>query len=308
VALPAIRHLDHLLLRPPAVTLPSPVFHASLADIGIDTGEFLELVRPSFQQLGWDHYDVHRCRLEILFETSGGFAAQTAALQREARDYFVSGEMSETLAQLRDTLPESRRTEFETLRPWRGRAAARFEAVPIGGGRLTLRQIELGPFRQAVPDYRGEPRLFEPIDATLLRHDLFRRVVAAWIRLAYAVRPELEGETLDLVFHQMKTTVGPDAVTSQVVPEKVHQDGVDGILVPLVVVERTGIAGGRSQLYSLPDERGEMALLWQDVLHPGTFQVFDDRQYFHGVEPIRLESGATNGCRAGLGVDVLIRQ
>jgi hypothetical protein len=306
VTLPQIRNLERFFLRPPSGVLPSPVLEASLADVAVDQAAFFQLVGPTFETIGWDHYDVRRCRLEILFEPSGGFTAQAPQLQQEARTYFISGEMSATLAALRDALPAGRRQEFEALRPWRGRAAARFEGVPVGHGRIMLSQIELGPFRQAVPDYRGEPRLFAPIDTSITGHELFRRLVAAWIRLAYVIRPDLEGETLDMIFHQMRTTVGPDASTSLVVPEKVHQDGVDGILVPLVVFERTGIVGGRSQLYSLPDERGEMALLWQDVLQPGTFQVFDDRQYFHAVEPIGLAKGAAYGCRAGLGVDILI--
>jgi hypothetical protein len=308
ISLPAMPHLDRFFLRPASGPLPSPVLQASLAEVGIDTLAFLDLVRPTFDALGWDAYDVRRCHLEILFEPSGGFTAQTPQLQEEARTYFVSGDMSAALAQLLAALPEPRRAEFEALRPWRARAAARFEATPIGAKRISLRQIELGPIRQAVPDYRSEPRLFGPIDPDLLQHELFLRLVAVWIRLAYVIRPELQDEPLDMVFHQMKTTVGPNATSSQVVPEKVHQDGVDGILVPLLVVERTGIAGGASQLYSLPDERGNMKLLWQQVLHPGTFQVFDDRRYFHGVEPIRLQPCALHGCRSGLGVDILIRR
>jgi hypothetical protein len=308
ILLPELWSIDRLFLQPPAGVLPSPVLQASLADIGIEPTSFLDFVRPFFDDLGWDHYDVRRCRLELLFEATGGFGAQPLELQHAARAYFVSGELSDALGRLRDGLPAAKRAEFEALRPWRARAAARFEAEPTGSGGLVLRQIELGPFRQAVADYRGEPRMFELMSPALLRHELIRHVVAAWARLAYLIRPELEGEVLEMVFHQMKTTVGPEALTSQVVPEKVHQDGVDGILVPLLVVERSGIAGGRSQLYSLPNDQGKKDLLWQGVLTPGHFQVFDDRQYFHGVEPISLAPGAVRGCRAGLGVDILVRR
>ncbi len=86
--------------------------------------------------------------------------------------------------------------------------------------------------------------------------------------------------------HQIRTTASFEE-TGNPAPEGIHQDGVD--LVGIFSISRNNISGAETYLYKAKQDNDP---IFEKVLNPGDFLVFNDRQFFHFTSPISANSVA----------------
>ncbi len=86
--------------------------------------------------------------------------------------------------------------------------------------------------------------------------------------------------------HQIRTTTSFEE-TGNPAPEGIHQDGVDW--VGICPISRHNISGAKTYLYKA--QQNEQPI-FEKVLNPGDFLVFNDRHFFHFTSPIQPHSAA----------------
>ncbi|WP_051773414.1 2OG-Fe dioxygenase family protein [Streptomyces sp. NRRL S-237] len=96
--------------------------------------------------------------------------------------------------------------------------------------------------------------------------------------------------------HQIRITATRDA-KGLPAPEGVHEDGHH--YVAQVLMRRTDVEGGRSQLY----DRDRKPIYSTTLLQPFESIVIDDRRVFHGVSAIEPAAGVRQGVRDMLLID-----
>jgi len=126
----------------------------------------------------------------------------------------------------------------------------------------------------------GLERWFEPIEGAVLALPAWRRILAAFARLASAAKGE---QPWFVEAHQFRidTTDGIGWPT----PEGAHRDGVD--LVVVVLVGREGIKGGETRVFAADGPEG----LRFTMLEPWTTLVLDDERVIHESTPIQPLEG-----------------
>ncbi|MGL6234637.1 MAG: 2OG-Fe dioxygenase family protein [Segniliparus sp.] len=139
----------------------------------------------------------------------------------------------------------------------------------------------------------GEQRLFAPITS-----DVASSGVLKTLALHYAKRlpGDFDWENGGIGVHQIRITTsrGMEGLPA---PEGVHEDGHQ--YVAQVFIGRSGVAGGVSWLY----DRSRRPLLRATLTSPFEAILIDDKQVFHGVDPIEPAEGHETGLRDMLLID-----
>lgn len=151
--------------------------------------------------------------------------------------------------------------------------------------RLTLALSEL-PHRsyfQSAEHNRvsgGRLRSFESLEEYIRRHKILRDIIVADAELLWAI--DNDQTRLHIDVHQIRITATQEE-KGDVVPEGIHQDGLDFIATHLV--ERANVAGGVSSIYDL-NKRLLSSFTLEKPLD--VFYAFD-KDVMHDASPIRVE-------------------
>jgi len=127
-------------------------------------------------------------------------------------------------------------------------------------------------------------REYLEIDDALVELEDFQKIVLEFFEFC-----QLCSTFNEIGVHQIRTTTS-DRQIGNPAPEGIHKDGVD--LVGIFCVNREKIEGGKTYLYKFKDERP----IFTQILNPGEFLVFNDRQFFHFTSPIKVTTSG-NGSR-----------
>jgi hypothetical protein len=280
------------------IDLP-PLRKFDLHTFGIDPGRFLREQAASFDQLPWDFYDVKRARVQTLRER---FPDQQERLDAFLAASYAGRQGLEAVADLLGQLPAEERDALEAIRPSRRRSLSAFAVHDDGTGRLEAEHVPVAAFEQkvAASDCRSLQRVFAETPRDLASHPDFRRLLAGVLDVvAEVAAPRRPARVF---FHQIRTVARADT-PGVIVPEGIHQDGVDYI-VSALVIERVAVVGGESAVYG-PDRA---TAYLRTVLLPGQglFQADSGSSLWHGVTPIQVDPDArrTEGYRSVFGFDI----
>lgn len=293
----AIMIQQTILQRGNPVTTPSlstwPLHVVRLADFGIDAA-FLDSVRPSFDRTQWDRYDVLAGTLHYLTQLGGGVAAE-ATRARELSDDTARFAAVEALVV---TLPPDERAHVATFRPHRRRAVRRYRLLRTDSGEWAIDPLEDTSFKQAVADYRSQPRTFALMEDAVACHPGMVRLLASAAETVHRYRPEVRA--IDAYAHQVTVAARPRQ-SGHPAPEGLHQDGAD-FIVSAMVVERANVRGGTSRVY---DGKGGTPVLEVELQRgEGILQMDAGSNLWHEISAVQVDDSRTEGHRMTFGLDL----
>lgn len=286
-----------------AVTSPIRVFH--LSDFGIDSGDFLARVGPTFHTLPFDPYDpalaaerfVKEQFPEVYRENEKhwlGFWNELGNLQY--RNPFAGPQFWKHL--IRDV--EARKA-LTSIRPYRRRSCFQYLARPeaFDEYRWELKELGTPTFAQAVTDVRSRPRRFSASPISVYRDEdilTFIGVACQLVRQSASVLAMAMRVTL----HQM-LTYADNSAGREPAPEGTHQDG-SPFIVSALVVERHNVTGGVSRIFYAKDD----ALALEHELQPGygILQSDTHNEYWHKVTAVYPLDPAELSYRSIIGLDI----
>jgi hypothetical protein len=266
----------------------------ALSDLGVDAVRFLTELHPTFGQLPWDEYDVRREQLRII---EGYVNEAGVAFDQAAAAYYTGQIPIESLGHWLERLPPDVESRVRNFEPFRRRAAASFDLMASGDAWLIHRRPS-DSFRQAVHDYRSEPRLFAPMPDFVSDHPELQTLITG---VANLVRSSgVAARQLKIIVHQISCVARATHPATNS-PEGIHQDG-SSFIVSALVVSRTSIRGGISTVYGA-DRRTPLISV---CLAPGQglFHADAGSDLWHEVSPIEVEDGVTVAARNILGFDI----
>lgn len=273
---------------------PWPIHHFRLSELGIDQGEFVRNVRPSFDRTAWDMYDVVNRQIAYLQQhATPAVAAEAARLST-----INPGERADGVQKLSELLDDETRAGLARFAPHRRRAMRKYRCRHQGGARWSIELSNERTFMQAVKDFRAKPREFALIEPEVSTHDGILTLLTAASETARRYRPD--AKQIDAVLHQMTVFAKPREASAPA-PEGVHQDGAD-FIVSAIVIERTGVSGGVSRVREGRD--GPAVLEVELAPGEGIFQADSGSPLWHEVSPIALTGAETSGHRMILGFDI----
>ena len=154
-------------------------------------------------------------------------------------------------------------------------------------------------FKQDVPDYRSELRVFEPIENNILKNNYIIKLLERSVLLCLINKNE--SPDFDISLHQVRQICYP-GILSHNSPEGIHQDGADYIISALVM-NYQNISGGESIIYDKNKEE-----IFRKTLGVGQGIFQDDKELWHYVTPIECSSNKLIGYRDILGIDINIQK
>jgi hypothetical protein len=119
-------------------------------------------------------------------------------------------------------------------------------------------------------------REYQELERELIQIQDFQNLVFDFFELS-----QLCSTANEVAVHQIRTTSSHLQIGNPA-PEGIHRDGVD--LVAIFCIDRENIEGGTTYLY----KQKESSPVFQKILNPGEFLVFDDRQFLHFTSPINV--------------------
>ena len=186
--------------------------------------------------------------------------------------------------------------------PWRRHAVSGFVLERNKTGAWNVSKKAVAAFTQAVKDKRSTARKFPEMQASIVSNPEFRKLLVALANQARELHPS--ANAFRFVVHQVRTEATP-SLEGHNSPEQIHQDGND-FVVPALVVNRRGISGGASEIYS-PEKDNP---LFQRVLKPGQLTIHPDSGptlqtgIHHHVTGVKTLARVKKGFRDILGFDL----
>lgn len=273
----------------------SPLHLLRLTDIGVDSDGYRRDIRPSFDALPWDTYDVTAAKLAYLH-------AQGDAVRREADRLSLVADEPERVAgvdAVLETLPADQRQRAEAILPFRRRAMRKYRLTHGGDDRWEVDVRDDRTFSQRVTDYRSRTRIFSLMDMNVACHPGTLTLLVSAAETVRRYHPTVS--RIDAVLHQVMVVARP-GVSGHPAPEGRHQDGVDYI-VSAVVIERRNVTGGVSTICRGRD--GTALLEVELAAGEGIFQADAGSPLWHEVTAVQA-IGADDGHRMTLGIDLNI--
>ncbi len=282
------------------LSLLHPIRIFSIAGLGIQQENFIRFMRPLFSTLHMDPYDAKRNKIVFLKKL---FPADSKRLDQFLAAYYENRTDLDAISDLIKNLHDDARHEFDRIgmTARRKRAIARFILSDTTSG-WHSKHVPAQTFVQAVAydDPRSYVRTFTEASGELIEYVEKQKLIHAIAQMTRDVNGR--AEVLEITMHCM--FVFADALLEgDNSPEGIHQDGADYI-VSALVIERAGILGGESIIYSA-DKKTEYV---RRVLQVGEGIFQDDRNYFHYVTPIKEDPSIppTYGNRSIIGFDINI--
>lgn len=294
---------------------PAPLLRSfHLDEIGVDTRQFVADLAPTFDGLPLDFFDVAIRQVKFLQQFASevdGKADELSTFKAKLRDLeadpFNFESNRRKLLDLARLLPDAHFLGFSKIGPVRTRSIARFEVSVDGFMEVTINRVPAGQFVQyglPVGDLRAHARSFSEAKPEVTQHPGFVRLIefvvreiaktiSAWSPTGRAVR------SFAVTLHQMCFMASPE--DPFILPDGVHQDGVDYIVSALPIV-LDGIKAPVSTVYNL-----DKVPVFQRILNVGEALFHDDRGYWHGISAIHA-SGPRVGRRGILGLDISVER
>lgn len=132
-------------------------------------------------------------------------------------------------------------------------------------------------------------RNYENINKTLLKNKFLKKLILDFknvVKFHYNYEPNM------IKIHQIRVCI--DNNNKFIVPEGIHNDGYN--CIGIFCVNRENITGGKNVIYD-----NEKNKLYNNILNPGDFLIFNDNNLLHDVEDIKNVYKGKKGYR-----DVLI--
>jgi hypothetical protein len=277
-----------------------PVRLFDLKGLGINQEDFLTFLRPTYESLPWDFYDVKRGEIGFLSKI---YPHALNRLRRYLPDYYKGTVGKEGLSDLIRGLSDDDRAAFEKIIPYRKRSAARFQTT-FNKAEIEIRRLPLGVFSQKTSedDVRALERIFAEMSNAITDNLQFLTLIKTLASLVKDTREE--ARALEMTAHQVRI-VARSQYAGDNAPEGIHQDGADYI-VSAIVINKQGIRGGVSTVYG-PDKKTPYLEM---PLEPGQgiFQADSGSPFWHDVTPIELDpqSSSEEGFRDMIGFDMKI--
>jgi hypothetical protein len=125
--------------------------------------------------------------------------------------------------------------------------------------------------------------------------------LSALIRCTFACLPiseERRGQTWEVRIHLIRIVASRNQ-PGLPAPEGIHQDGTD--FLTLHLVRRQNVVGGTTTIYDL-----DRKAIWSGTMRRALDSlVLEDRRIMHGVTPVDVSDGHTDGIRDILGIDFI---
>jgi hypothetical protein len=286
-----------------AVSSPIRVFH--LADLGINSENFLARIGPTFHDLPLDPYDPALAAEHLVK------ARFPEVYHIHERDWLVYWNK---LADLQYTNPlagpqfwnhhittEDVQGILNSIRPHRRRSCFQYLARPHPSTEYHWEIQEIGTptFVQAVTDVRARPRRFAASPMSVYRDEDILSLIGNACQLVRQTASVL-ATTMRVTLHQM-FTYADNPAGREPAPEGTHQDG-SPFIVSALVIERYNVVGGVSKVYYTKDS----GLALEHELQPGygIFQSDTHNEYWHQVTAIYPLDPAKAAYRSILGLDI----
>lgn len=270
-----------------------PILPFSVVEFGINNLEFCRRLSPLFNKLSPDLYDVKKREVEIL---------QRSPIRvpiNMLRKYYEGQVGAYVFKESFDALPLADRREYEHLAPYRYRAISTFQ-VFFENGKPVVNRSPTMPFSQEEAliseekvDVRKWNRVFPELSEEAAAEPIFHATIIGLFRRIHAFMPDMYG--MNLIVHHVKVITIADQITTNS-PEGVHQDGFP-LIVSALVVDRRGVSGGESLIYS--EDKKEP--IFTTILQPGNGLLQPDLGscLWHTVTPITGQ-----GYRSSIGFDI----
>jgi hypothetical protein len=281
-------------------TVP-PLRIFSLETFAIDPETFLADMRPTFSILEIDPYDAKRSRVEFL---KARFPQEARMLDVFLAQYYTGAADLSKLLHLIKKLDRADLQEFDRLgmTSHRRRSVARFIFEYTHASKYPkVTRVSAHNFQQAVgaDDPRSLVRVFREASSAVADHPGVRSLmegIAYWVR---TFRPS--ATKLEVTLHQMFIFADVLGIGENA-PEGIHQDG-SHFIVSAFVIERAGILGGESIVYSLDQKVEYVRHTLQEG--QGIFQA-DKDVLWHYVTPIQEDPSVppAYGHRSIIGFDI----
>jgi len=121
-------------------------------------------------------------------------------------------------------------------------------------------------------------REYQELDDDLIQLEEFQKIVFEFFKYC-----QLCSQHNQIAVHQIRTIASQERMGNPA-PEGIHRDGVD--LVGIFCVNREQISGGETCLYK--NKNGSP--IFQEILNPGEFLIFNDKPFLHYTSPIKPTS------------------
>lgn len=265
----------------------------NLGSLGINKNTFIQSLRPYFEDLKWDLYDMKNQQIAYLMKI---FPQQHKVLLQFLREYYVNDHLIKQLKPLLNQLDPKQRKAFFKIHPFRKRAIAKL--ILRKETQWTCQRLKCGGFQQKKNIFNPQVRFFEECDQEIIENLDFHHLLSTLAEIIRSYHPKIK--TLKVYFHQTHL-ITSNQYTSSNAPEGIHQDGADYILSALVLA-RENIKGAQSRLYLAEQSKA----LYKKTLQigEGIFQADKNTSLYHDVSPIQIKSKTyETGSRKSIGFD-----
>lgn len=281
-------------------TILWPVCPFSVDDIGIGKDIFITNFAPSFENLAWDFYEMKVRQIQFLLNI---FPEKENELMQFFNEYYHGGKSLSDICEIINLMVPETFVKFKNILPVRKRSIAQFSLF-YSNGTWEIEREMVEHYSQMVSseDYRSQKRIFLETDQTITSNPQFIGLLQ-WIGTMVR-RINCKARKLTITFHQMRSIVRPGE-TTVIVPEGIHQDGVD-YTIPAISIARNNISGGESIVYG--DDK--ITEYWRESLEPGcgTFHSDKGSGIWHFVSPISTVDQTRDGWRDIFGFDTVIEE
>jgi hypothetical protein len=286
-----------------AVSSPIRVFH--LADLGINSADFLARIGPTFHSLPLDPYDPALAAERLVK------ARCPEVYHTHERNWLVHWNK---LADLQYTNPlagpqfwkqhvtdNDIQKALSSISPYRRRGCFQYLAKPASYAeyRWDLHEVGVPTFAQAVADVRARPRRFAASPMSVYRDEDILSLIGVACQLVRQTASVL-ATTMRVTLHQM-LTYADNSAGREPAPEGTHQDG-SPFIISALVIERHNVTGGISRIFYAKDN----GLALEYELRPGfgILQSDTHNEYWHQVTTVYPLDPTKIAYRSILGLDI----
>lgn len=271
----------------------------TLDELGVAVADAARRLRPYFDALPWDLYELRGRQWARLYWDAAAPSADAGL-----KVAFLDGRVALDELPAFRRLSDARAAGVAGLRPRRRRAIAAFalERTARGGGDgWRVRREAAEAFEQAESDFYPGRRRFAAMDERAIADDAFGAILLSLPdRLA---ETGVDARGIRVVCHQVALAATADT-PGHGAPEGIHQDGAD-FIVPALIVHRENVEGGVSRVFRRTAD-GALHPVYARALEPGHALFHADRgtDLWHDVTPITPADPSRPGLRSSLGFDV----
>jgi len=244
-------------------TILSPIRVGNLIDLKIDRNDFLNFMKPYFNDLENDNYLVRQKQINFL---KANFKEESKSISRLHRAYFEGSIDMISLKKWIDQLSTTQKEKYKAISIiTRQRSIASFD-IFIKNHNIIIERIPKSNFTQNVDDFRVWKRIFSEASKASVENDYFNTLLEKITKLVKEIHPEIK--QLKITTHLMRT-LAQENIPGENAPEGIHEDGAKYI-VSALVINRENVSGGKSSIYEQIDNQIKKPIFQTELL-PGEF-------------------------------------